>query len=696
MFFSDRFKTFIAAGNFIWVGIGIAILYWILESFIHVLFFGGSRFAEELFTPNIHEIWKRILVISLLIFFGVFAQQYFILRRRSENALKESEKKYRTIFEQALNPIFLFDDGGRFVDNNRAALDFLECNQQELLAKTFKDITAGLSPTECTESSALPNEHWILEIDYPVKGHSHTKTMLLNLVPLRGETKSFIYGIGQDISERKRMERTLKQAHAELYQIFQTASVGMRVIDRDYNVVKVNKTFAVMTGVTEADAVNKKCYEIFSGPMCHTSGCPITRVLDGESSFETYVDKQRPDGKTIPCILTATPFTGPDKEITGIVESFRDITQLKEANEIIHSERDKLHRILSHLQEGVSIVNTDYTIEYQNEVLMEDLGDCQGKTCYAVFRGKRRPCNPCLMREAIQSGKIQTVEYERRDGRCYEQAYTRVTDVDGQDKVVALLRDITDKKASLAAAMHAEQLAAVGELAAGVAHEINNPINGIINYAQIIRNKSEKGGIINDVAERMVREGNRIARIVEGLLSFSRRRHEEKMIVSVKDILSDSLTLTTAQMRKDSIIVNIGLTENLPKIMAQAHEIEQVFINIISNARYALNQKYPEPHDDKLLEISSRLFKKDHRKYVRVTFCDHGTGIAANIVDKVKNPFFSTKTEGKRTGLGLSISHGIVESHEGKLIIESIEGHFTRIHVDLPVWQENQQSRNAA
>jgi signal transduction histidine kinase len=244
--------------------------------------------------------------------------------------------------------------------------------------------------------------------------------------------------------------------------------------------------------------------------------------------------------------------------------------------------------------------------------------------------------------------------------------------------------------------MHAEQLAAVGELAAGVAHEINNPINGIINYAQIIRNKSEKGGMVNDIAERMVKEGNRIARIVEGLLSFSRRRHEEKMIVSVKDILSDSLTLTTAQMRKDSIIVNIGLTENLPQIMAQAHEIEQVFINIISNARYALNKKYPEPHDDKLLEISSRLIKKDHCKYVRVTFCDHGTGIAANIIDKVRNPFFSTKTEGKRTGLGLSISHGIVENHEGKLTIESIEGQFTRINVDLPVWQENQQSRNAA
>jgi PAS domain S-box-containing protein len=570
----------------------------------------------------------------------------------------------------------------------------VECSQQELLAKTFRNITSGRSPAEFTKKSSLMNERWILEIDYPVK--DRTKTMLLNLVPLKGEDGSFIYGIGQDISERKLMEQTLKQAHAELDQIFQTASVGMRVVDKNYNVIKINKTFAVMTGVKEADAVDKKCHEIFSGPMCHTTGCPIKRVLGGESSFETYVDKQRSDGAVIPCILTATPFTGPDGEVIGIVESFRDITQLREAHEIIHSERDKLQRILAHLQEGVSIVNTDFIIEYQNEVLMTELGDCQGKTCYAVFRDKRRPCSPCLMRRAIRSGKIQNVEYERKDGRCYEQAYTRVTDIDGRDKVVALLRDITEKKASLAAAMHAEQLAAVGELAAGVAHEINNPINGIINYAQIIMNKSEKGDTVNDVAERMVREGNRIARIVEGLLSFSRRRHEEKKIVSVRDILSDSLTLTTAQMRKDGIVVKIGLTENLPQIMAQAHEIEQVFINIISNARYALNQKYPEPHEDKLLEINSRIVDRDQRRYVRMTFLDKGTGIPAGIIDKVRNPFFSTKTEGKRTGLGLSISHGIVEHHEGKLTIESIEGQFTCIHVDLPVIQTNVQSRNAA
>ena len=682
-----RFNAFVSAGNFIWIGIGIAILYWVLESILHILFFGGRHFAEELMGPDLHEIWKRVLVITLLILFGVFAQQYLIFRQRSEEALKESERKYRTIFEQATNPIFLFDETGRFVDNNHAALGFLECSHDELLTKSFDEITSGRSPTDHTDSSSTINEHCILELDYPVNGN--VKTMLLNLVPYKSEKNKFIYGIGQDITERKRMEKVLQQAYAELDQIFQTASVGMRVVDLDHNIIKINKTFAIMSNVTESEAERKKCYEIFSGPMCQTAGCPISRVVAGESSFETYVDKKRPDGGVIPCILTATPFSGPDGRIVGIVESFRDISQLKEAQEIIISERDKLDSILSHLLEGVTIINTDYTIEYQNKAFIKDFGDCKGDTCYSVFRKKDSPCTPCLMHKAIQSDTIQHLDYETNDGRSYEQAYTKISDIDNRTKIVALTRDITAKKNSLANAMHAERLAAVGELAAGVAHEINNPINGIINYAQIISNKSDKGKMIDNVANRIIKEGDRIARIVEGLLCFSRSRHDDKRMVSVNEVLSDCLILIEAQMRKDGISLKIDLAERLPQIMVQVHEIEQVFINVISNARYALNQKYPDPDNDKVLEITSQPITINHRSYVRVSFLDHGNGIPADIIEQVKKPFFTTKTEGKSTGLGLSISHGILENHNGILTIDSKEERYTRISIDLPGWQVN-------
>ena len=476
--------------------------------------------------------------------------------------------------------------------------------------------------------------------------------------------------------------------------IWRVVPSAIFTVDNNRIITGWNNKAEEVAGYSAAEVIGKECSFFALEPCIERCGVFSGEVEKPIIARECHIRTRDGEKKTIS--KNADLLLDSDGEIIGAVESFEDITERKEVENQLLAERDKFISMLLALNQGMHILNRDFIIEYQNEVLKENFGDCEGKTCYAVFRGKRSPCNPCLMHEAIQSGQIQHVEYETLAGRCYEQIYTRVTDVDGKDKVVALLRDITEKKASLAAAMHAEQLAAVGELAAGVAHEINNPINGIINYAQIIRNKSEKEGLVSDIAERVIKESNRIARIVEGLLSFSRSRHEEKMIVSVKDILSDSLTLTAAQMRKDNIAVKIDFKENLPQIMAQAHEIEQVFINVISNSRYALNQKYPEPHDDKLLEISAAPVKKNDRNYVRVSFLDHGTGISANIIDKVRNPFFTTKTEGNRTGLGLSISHGILENHEGKLDIDSLEGQFTRINVDLPVWRENGKPRNEA
>ena len=289
------------------------------------------------------------------------------------------------------------------------------------------------------------------------------------------------------------------------------------------------------------------------------------------------------------------------------------------------------------------------------------------------------------MKAALKSGRIRLAEFETPDGRSFEKAYTPVKDVDDQQKVVALLRDVTEKKVATAAIMRAEQLAALGELAAGVAHEINNPINGIINYAQILVNNTEEGDRVHDIAARLIKEGDRIARIVEGLLSFARRRHEDKAVISIDEILSDSMALTAAQLRKDNIAIRTGLPDNLPHILAQSHEIEQVFVNIISNARHALNEKFSGPHEDKILEITAQQINfKDH-PFVRVCFKDYGCGIPADVIDKVMNPFFSTKTEGKRTGLGLSISHGIVEEHGGRLNVESQESRYTKIVMELPV-----------
>jgi signal transduction histidine kinase len=171
---------------------------------------------------------------------------------------------------------------------------------------------------------------------------------------------------------------------------------------------------------------------------------------------------------------------------------------------------------------------------------------------------------------------------------------------------------------------------------------------------------------------------------VRGLLAFARDTQEEKQPAAVAQILSDALALTRSQMHKEGIALSTDLPPDLPDIVANPQQIQQVFMNVISNARYALNQKYTTPDADKALEIRAERLSAGGRLKVRIVFIDRGAGIAPDLMNKILEPFFTTKPDSKGTGLGLSISHGIVSDHGGRFVIESQEGEFTKVIIDLP------------
>jgi signal transduction histidine kinase len=227
-------------------------------------------------------------------------------------------------------------------------------------------------------------------------------------------------------------------------------------------------------------------------------------------------------------------------------------------------------------------------------------------------------------------------------------------------------------------------MASLGELAAGVAHEINNPITGIINYGQILINECSPESMEKDIGERIVKEGERIGRIVKTLLSYARGGREEKKPSRIPAILEESIILIQAQIQKEGIDLKIELPVDLPQVDANFGQIQQVFINIINNARYALNEKYPGRHKNKRFEITGEKVTIGDRPYVRIVFYDQGVGIPAHQLSMLTKPFFSTKPFGKGTGLGLNITQRIITDHGGQLSFESVKGEFTRVIVDLP------------
>jgi signal transduction histidine kinase len=138
-------------------------------------------------------------------------------------------------------------------------------------------------------------------------------------------------------------------------------------------------------------------------------------------------------------------------------------------------------------------------------------------------------------------------------------------------------------------------------------------------------------------------------------------------------------------MANSGITLHLDLDKNLPKVKVRSREIQQVFMNIFSNARYALNQKFPDSHRDKTLEINGSAVTENERTFVRIRFMDKGAGIPLEIIDKICNPFFTTKPKGEGTGLGLSISHGIIKSHGGNISFQSVPEKYSIVRVDFPV-----------
>ena len=680
----ERLRSFFLAHTYILAGIAFGALFWPLESVIHILAFKEESYVSQLFTLDPHELWKRILIFVLMTSFGAYAQRGINVRRRSEQAVRVSEKKYRTLIQEALNPIFVFDARGYFLDFNQSTLDFFELDQDQLLTTTYQEVTASYPRFVRVNGHPVSPEHGLSEKDVVVG--PNTKTLLLNIVPLstEGDDLQSYFGIGQDITERKQFQQNLELAHKDLTQIFQTASSAMRLIDRDFRVIKINETFAELAVITPEDAIGTKCYAVFAGDRCNTDECPLQQILDGEKKVDYRINKKRRDGTELTCQLTARPFFNSKGDPIGIVESFNDVTELTRTQDALRTERDKLRNVLFQQYEGVGILRSDCTIEYQNDALAREFGDCIGRRCHEAFVGADQPCLDCHMSAAIETGTRRRCEFDSVDGRIHEHTYTPFRDIDNEKKVIVYLRDITDAKASHAAAVQAEQLAAIGALAAGVAHEINNPINGIINYAQIIIDKERDLHKIRNIGERIVKEGDRIARIVASLLTYARRGIQEETTTSVEELVNESLTLIGAQMKKEAIALDVRFAANLPPVFCIPQGIQQVFLNIISNARDAMNRKFPDNNGDKRLEIFADIDESNGKRWVRVAFRDNGTGISNDIRDKIMKPFFSTKPKGQGTGLGLSISRDIVIENGGELTVESEIGRSTTVNVLLP------------
>jgi len=235
--------------------------------------------------------------------------------------------------------------------------------------------------------------------------------------------------------------------------------------------------------------------------------------------------------------------------------------------------------------------------------------------------------------------------------------------------------------------LQAERMSAIGLLISGVAHELNNPLSGVMGFAQLLL-ASELNPKARKHLERIHNEAVRSQRIVQNLLSFARRHEPEKSYESLNAVIDGVLDLRSYQLKVDNVEVLRHYDPGLPRTMLDVHQLQQVILNVVNNAHHAMMEVSGRPR--RLVIVTRRT-----DGVLRASFADTGTGIAQDRLESIFDPFFTTKKSGKGTGLGLSVSRSIIKEHQGSMSAESVLGEGTTIHVDLPLLEEERPAPEA-
>jgi len=346
--------------------------------------------------------------------------------------------------------------------------------------------------------------------------------------------------------------------------------------------------------------------------------------------------------------------------------------------------------LFNSLHDPLLLVNSAGLIKEVNPALLaaanKKYDDVIGRGICEIIHGGRWPHIECPLEEFLRTCSPR-VEDTRLPGLRGEYSLSIVpitTQQKGEQLILLIARLLTKEEILKVDSIRIAQLAAIGELAAGVAHEVNNPINGIINFAQLLLDDCQEESSQSELLRRIVNEGERIATIIYSLLSFARETTDSYAIVDINEVVRDSMSLVAHQLKYDGIEVVIDLFEPSCFILGNHSQLQQVVLNLFSNSKYALNERYPKSVPEKKIEITSSVTWRGDQKYFRLSVRDFGTGIPQSILDKMFEPFFTSKPAAHGSGLGLSISYGIVSNHKGFLRVDSVLNKYTDLIIEIP------------
>ena len=523
-----------------------------------------------------------------------------------------------------------------------------------------------------------------------MRGDGEERRVSMSLAPIRGggPVTGLVASL-RDVSDEARARNEAAAANARYRNLVEVASDAIYTLDGKGVFTAANLATETLLGIARGALLGRSIVPFIEPAETAGLRAFFTAALVGESQrYECHV--VRPDGTRRLVSVSNTPIKR-GARVIGVLGVARDVTDDRARAAALERAEARYTRLVESAEDAICTADEEGNFTSVNRALEHVMGRNREallgtrftELVHADERGEL-----WLMFVASLEGQRQRREmhFTRADG--VERVATVITAPiyeHGQvSAVLAIIRDVTEERMLLEQVVRGEKLAALGELVGGVAHEVNSPLTGILAFGQILQMESTANEESRRAADTIVSEAKRAARIVGKLLTFARQNPPEKMRTELNQVLQDTIELRRYPLKMQQIALVVEFAEDLPATWADPFQLQQVFINLLSNAEQALASSSGERR------ITVRTELRDGS--LVTTIADTGPGIAPEHLPHIFNPFYTTKPRGVGTGLGLSISFGIVREHGGTLQLASEAGKGAAFEVTLPVVTPPSQS----
>jgi PAS domain S-box-containing protein len=622
-------------------------------------------------------------------------------RKLSEELLKETEDKYRSIFENAVEGMFQTTPDGRFIAANPALARIYGFQSPQELLDNITDVA--------NQMYVKPEDRKILQNLYATQGFvSNFITQLCRkdgekiwismsaraVKDVRGEIVHY-EGTVEDITQSKELEDALKMAEREKSLILNAIPEVVIFHDCDMKILWVNKTARDLLASRTDDFVGRFCYEVWHNCDYICEGCPIKKALttgrpqDGEL--------KSPSGKI--WYVHGYPVRTNDGSLVGVVEIRLDITERKQMEVALSQSEEKYRDIFENAVEGIFQTTPEGHYLQINPALARMYGYNSPEELMANVRDIGRqiyvdPEDRIRLQQTIEkNGSFEGFEAQqyRKDGsKIWTSSNARVVlDTDGNTLYYeGIVENITDRKHLESQLLQAQKMEAIGTLAGGIAHDFNNILSALIGYGNLMHMKMDADDPLKIYVEHMLVASEKAVNLTHSLLTFSRKQvmrlQPQKMSTMVRSIEKILLRLLT-----EDIELKVTTSDTEITVLADVTQIDQVLLNLAANARDAMPQGGTLRIETSEVEINQEFIRSYGYgvpgKYALISISDTGTGLDEKTRQKIFEPFFTTKEVGKGTGLGLSIVYGIIKQHNGYINVTSELDKGTTFHIYLPV-----------